>query len=172
MENLKQYHTLLNRLLLAQMYRTEAYRKASDITTDPELRRFFRENLRAGELLIQEISLMINPLLITEAEDTDLALQYQRVWAMLPDILFGTSKNIVLDNYLMGENLTFQLYAEALNHGTEFPATVRKMLTHQQETIRYTIENAHQLKVSRFQTLFRRFSQIKRFFFQRKMLFQ
>jgi|GEM_PF-5563102 len=172
MDNLKQYHTLLNRLLLAQMYRTEAYRKASESATDPELRRFFAENAKTGEMFIEEISLNINPLYITETEDTDIPTQYQRVWTMLPDVLFGAGKNVILDKCLMGENLTIRMYTDALaNHGP-ISAPVRNMLLRQRVMLSRIVEKASHLKVSRFQILFRRFVQIKRLFLQKRILFQ
>jgi hypothetical protein len=172
MENLKQHHTLLNRLLLAQMYRTEAYRKALESTTEPEFRGFFAENTRMGEMLIEEITENINPLYVTETEDTDIPTQYQRVWTMLPDVMFGTGKNELLDNYVTGESLTIRLYNEALQNAAALPINVREMLLRQRVMLMRVVDKARQLKASKLQVMFRRFSQIKRLFLQRLVSFQ
>lgn len=172
MDNLRKYHTSLNRLLLAQMYRTEAYKKASEASVDAKLKSFFKDNARIGKKFIEDISLMINPLLITETEDTDLPPHYQRTWEALPDILFGESKNTILDQYLSGENLSFQLYTEVLGSEDEFPSLVRDVLLSQREIIRYTIEEMKEMKVSKLNFFLRKFTQFRRFFFQRRIQFQ
>ncbi len=172
MDNLKQYHTLLNRLLLAQMYRTEAYRKASEATSDPYLKQFFVENTRTGERLIEEISLAIHPLYISETEDTAIPTQYQRIWTMLPEFVFGAGKNVVLDKYMEGESMSIHLYTEALTSTATFPVSVREMLLRQRAIVFRVYEKARQLKVSRLNIILRRIGQIRRFFFQKRVLFQ
>ncbi len=171
MENLKQHHTLLNRLLLAQMYRTEAYRKAADATIDPEFKSFFAENTRMGEMLIEEITGNINPLHITETEDTAIPTQYQRIWSTLPDVLFGSGKNEVLDKYLTGENLTLQLYTQALQELSALPVSVREMLLRHRTVLQRVVAKGNYLKESRLQILFRRLGQLRRVFSQRLVWF-
>lgn len=171
MENLRQHHTLLNRLLLAQMYRTEAYRKASEAATESEFRSYFAENTRMGEALIEEISGKINPLHITETEDTAIPAQYQRVWNTLPDVLFGHSKNEVLDKYLIGENLTLRLYNEALQNTVDLPIHMREMLLRHRAMLIRVVDKGRYLKDSRLNVIFRRFAQFRQLFSHRLVWF-
>jgi hypothetical protein len=162
MTNPKESNTLLNRLLLAQMYRTEAYRKAVETVADPELRRFFAANVRSGESIMDEITRRIDPRYITETDDTTLPNAYQRWWNSLPETVVGTSRNHTVEHFLTGEKLAVGLYNHALSAESAEP--LRDMLLRQRETLVHTGEQARHLRRSRLLPFFQRMAQLGRRF--------
>ena len=162
MSSPKESNTLLNQLLLAQMYRTEAYRKAAEAVADPELRRFFAQNVRSGEGMMDEITRRIDPRHITETDDTALPNAYQRWWNSLPETVVGASRNHIVEHFLTGEKLAVHLYNHTL--AAESAAPVRDMLLRQRETLVQSGDQARHLRRSRLLPFYQRMAQLGRMF--------
>ncbi len=129
--NQKELHTLVNRLVLVQMYRVEAYRQALETSCQPDLELFFHGSIGAGEKLIEQLFAQINPLHISETEDAALPADFQFVWNLLPDALHGHDKNHVLNQCLMAENQTLRIYRKLIGSASEMPVSMRRLLTRQ-----------------------------------------
>ena len=129
--NQKELRTLINRLVLVQMYRVEAYREALETSRQPDLEPFFHESIDSGEKLIEQLFAQINPLHISETEDTVLPANFQFVWNLLPDALHGHDKDYILNQCLMAEDQTLRIYRKLIGNTSEVPVSIRRLLTRQ-----------------------------------------
>lgn len=129
--NQKQLHTLINRLVLVQMYRVEAYCKVLETSCQPDLASFFHQSIETGEKLMEQLFAQVNPKHVGETDDTALPADFAFAWNLLPDALRGHDKEHILNQCLLAEDQTLRTYRKLVRGAGGVPAPLRRILSHQ-----------------------------------------
>lgn len=139
----------LNSLIEINNDRIEGYQRASDETTEIEMKRFFADLSATSRKCKAELSNEVVKLGGTPTDATRTSGKFFRMWMDIKATLTGKDTKAILNSCEFGEDAAVEAYKEVLDSPADLPTSLVKLVENQYELI---IGDHNRVKVMRNST--------------------